>query len=173
MLHGESFKFISPSDIQGPEKLGDLSEISQLLNSWVQIPTQVFWFQNVVKMLQVLTTCHWDSPVTAPPRIFFQITVPHASCRASSILSLSFLEAFQVLPVLAGPVPPASVPKVWNFVKLFAYMTTIQKEWDLGKLPIQQVQLGFCWELSILLEMCVWYYLWLFCCILQEKWPFF
>ena len=88
MLPGESFKFISPWGIQGPEKSGDLSEISQLLNSWAQIPTQIFWFQNVVKMLQVLTTCHWDSPVTAPPRIFFQITVPHGSCWASSILSL-------------------------------------------------------------------------------------
>lgn len=39
-------------EIQDPEKLDDLSKISQLLNGQVQIPAQVFWFQNMVHSLR-------------------------------------------------------------------------------------------------------------------------
>lgn len=134
MLHGESFKFISPWDIQGPEKLGDLSEISQLLNSWVQIPTQVFWFQNVVKMLQVLTTCPWDSPVTAPPRIFFQITAPHASCRTSSILSLKLPGSLPSSACSSRSSASSSGTESMEFCKMICIYDNYSKRMGLGEI---------------------------------------
>ena len=134
MLHGESFKFISPWDIQGPEKLGDLSEIWQLLNSWVQILTQIFWFQNVVKMLQVLTTCHWDLPVTAPPRIIFQITVLHASCQASPILRLKLPGSLPSSACSSRSSASSSSAESMEFCKIICIYDNYSKRMGLGEI---------------------------------------